>query len=256
MSNRAGQPRLAVLIDGDNVSHRLADKLFAGVGSFGVAVVRRLYGNFGSSAAQGWKDAVYKHAIVAQQHFANASSKNGTDISLVIDAMDLLHRGGIDGFCIVSSDSDYTPLATRIREQGLTVIGFGSTKAALSFQHACQKFVELDIPESIIAKAVATPKKPVSTAPKVAKPTLPTAPIARARSILLQAFDRLNGPEWVPLTDILKEVRAVQPEFNAKAYGSSKPVTLVRKTQCFDVELVGGTTLVRIRPAFPVSTAA
>ncbi len=255
MSNAVAQLRLAVLIDGDNISYRLADKLFAEVAKFGEAKVRRLYGDFCSPSAQGWKDAVHRHAIVSQQQFANAGSKNGTDISLVIDAMDLLYRGGVDGFCIVSSDSDYTPLATRIREHGLAVWGFGSSNAALSFRKACRLFVEIDSQMAALAKRPVAATSQVVPAKKAAKPTLPPPQMVRARALLLQAFHRLNGGEWRPLTDVLKEVRTVEPSFTARAYGWAKPITLVRKTACFDDELVGGTTMLRVRSAFPVEIA-
>ena len=151
--NSAGQMRLAVLIDGDNVSHRLADRLFAEVARVGSANIRLLYGNLGGPAGAGWKTAVHAHGIVSRQQFASTQAKNGADIALVVEAMDLLYRGGMDGFCIVASDSDYTRLATRIREQGLAVFGFGGARPGSSFRQACQRYVEIAAPKAPATKA-------------------------------------------------------------------------------------------------------
>jgi hypothetical protein len=121
-------PRLAVLIDADNTSARIASGLFAEIAKIGEASVRRIYGDFSGPRLKGWVDVLAAHAIMAHQNFANTTGKNASDIALVIDAMDLLHSGRFDGFCLVSSDSDFTRLAARIREQGVDVYGFGSTR--------------------------------------------------------------------------------------------------------------------------------
>src|SRR5436190_22507032 len=118
-------PRLAVLIDADNTSARIASGLFSEIAKIGEASVRRIYGDFSGTRLKGWADVLSAHAIMAHQNFANTTGKNASDIALVIDAMDLLHSGLFDGFCLVSSDSDFTRLAARIREQGLDVYGFG-----------------------------------------------------------------------------------------------------------------------------------
>jgi uncharacterized LabA/DUF88 family protein len=236
--------KLAVLIDGDNTSHRLAVKLFSEVARYGVATIRRVYGDFSSSNTQGWKAAVQHYAITAHQHFANSSNKNGTDISLVIDAMDLLHHHQVEGICIVSSDSDYTPLATRLREQGLLVFGFGRQEAALSFRRACHDFVELDASASLAAVAMA---KPIQVSPIVANSSADLASGERVRILLLKAFDRLEGAEWHPFSKLMAEVKRLQPTFTAKAFGTSKPITLARRAECFDEQVKGGTLMVRRR---------
>jgi hypothetical protein len=241
MSNGAGQLRLAVLIDGDNISHRLADRLFSEVGKFGKANVRQLFGNLSGPAAEAWKAAVHRYGIVSRQQFANTSKKNGTDISLVVEAMDLLHRGEVDGFCIASSDSDFTRLATRIREQGLAVFGFGKATAASSFRKACQDYVELDVPAPAAPKAAAPPS--VAKVKAAAQELL----INRARNLFLKAFGQLHGADWYPLSELLAAVRTLEPKFTVKDYGFTKPITLVRKTECFDTEVRGGTMMVRRR---------
>ena len=134
-------PRLAVLIDADNASAKIADGLFEEIAKIGEASVRRIYGDFSSTRSKAWADVLSKHAIIPQQQFAYTTGKNASDITLVIDAMDLLHSGRFDGFCLVSSDSDFTRLAARIREQGIDVFGFGEQKTPESFRQACRRFV-------------------------------------------------------------------------------------------------------------------
>src|SRR5437868_9806466 len=134
-------PRLAVLIDADNTSPRIAAGLFDEVAKIGEASVRRIYGDFSSTRLKSWADLLNKYAIVPQQNFAYTTGKNASDIALVIDAMDLLYSGRFDGFCLVSSDSDFTRLAARIREQGVPVYGFGERKTPESFRQACTRFI-------------------------------------------------------------------------------------------------------------------
>ena len=137
----ARAPRLAVLIDGENASARIAEALFTEIATLGEASARRIYGDAASPALRGWIDVLPRWAIQWQQNFQNTKGKNSGDIALVIDAMDLLHSGRFDGFCLVSSDSDFTRLAARIREQGVPVYGFGERKTPESFRQACTRFI-------------------------------------------------------------------------------------------------------------------
>jgi hypothetical protein len=141
MPSELRSPRLAVLIDADNTSAKIVDGLFEEIAKIGEASVRRIYGDFSHSRSKSWADTLSKHAIIPQQQFAYTTGKNASDITLVIDAMDLLHSGRFDGFCLVSSDSDFTRLAARIREQGVDVFGFGEHKTPESFRQACRRFV-------------------------------------------------------------------------------------------------------------------
>jgi hypothetical protein len=131
MPSELRSPRLAVLIDADNTSAKIVDGLFEEIAKIGEASVRRIYGDFSHSRSKSWADTLSKHAIIPQQQFAYTTGKNASDITLVIDAMDLLHSGRFDGFCLVSSDSDFTRLAARIREQGVDVFGFGEHETPL-----------------------------------------------------------------------------------------------------------------------------
>src|SRR3954470_22331450 len=128
MPPESRSPRLAVLIDADNASARIAQGLFEEIAKLGEASVRRIYGDFSDAHLKSWTGILSTHAIMPHQNFAYTSGKNASDIALVIDAMDLLHSGRFDGFCLVSSDSDFTRLAARIREQGVDVYGFGEQK--------------------------------------------------------------------------------------------------------------------------------
>jgi hypothetical protein len=247
VSNEVWTLRLAVLIDADNVSHKLADKLFSEVAKLGEATVRRVYGDFGGPA-KGWKDAIGRHAIVPHQQFANVPNKNATDFALVIDAMDLLHTDRLDGFCLVSSDSDYTRLATRMRDHGLNVFVFGNKATPDSFRQASHKFIEIDIPLPGVGVSATKPAKASTAGPKATKASTEAGSVTDARNLLLQAFEQLDAAEWVPLAELLQVVRSIKPGFSAKAYGTSKPITLVRKTQMFDDELKGGTMMVRRKP--------
>src|SRR5215475_11568030 len=136
---------LALLIDGDNASPKIVAGLLAEVAKYGVASVRRIYGDWTKPNLRGWKDVLLEHSIQPVQQFAYTSGKNATDGAMIIDAMDLLNTGRFTGFCIVSSDSDFARLAARIREQGVTVYGFGERKTPRPFVTACDKFIYLDV---------------------------------------------------------------------------------------------------------------
>ena len=149
--------RFAVLIDADNTSPRIAAGLFEEIAKFGEASVRRIYGDFSSPRMKSWADILQKYAIDPYQQFAYTTGKNASDIALVIDAMDLLHSGRFDGFCLVSSDSDFTRLASRLREQGADVYGFGAQKTPESFRQACRRFIYT---ENLLPEAeVSTPEE-------------------------------------------------------------------------------------------------
>ena len=160
--------RLAVLIDGDNISANSASKLFAEITKYGTASVRRIYGDWSKPNLNGWRDSLPKHAIQPVQQFAN-TGKNSTDITMVIDAMDLLYSGRFSGFCIVSSDCDFTRLAMRIREQDLHVYGIGEHKTPASFVNACESFFYLDEACTSDEKAANTVVAPTTAKVRIAQ---------------------------------------------------------------------------------------
>ena len=181
MPSETRSPRLAVLIDADNASAKIADGLFEEIAKIGEASVRRIYGDFSNAASKAWADILSKHAIIPQQQFAYTTGKNASDITLVIDAMDLLHSGRFDGFCLVSSDSDFTRLAARIREQGVDVFGFGEQKTPESFRQACRRFVYT---ENLLPAARRTTRMPPRRRSRFSPPT------QRPRS------SRRSSPRW------------------------------------------------------------
>ena len=162
-ANRNGK-RLAVLIDAENISGKFAQVLFRTIATLGEANVRRIYGDFSGGRHKSWDDAVRSLAIDQCQHIGATTGKNASDIAIVIDAMDLLHRGRVDGFCLVSSDSDFTKLAKRLREDGMVVHGWGERKAPEAFRRACNDFYFVDglmkaEPEERNAAAASSGKK-------------------------------------------------------------------------------------------------
>lgn len=233
-------PRLAVLIDADNASAKIADGLFEEIAKIGEASVRRIYGDFSNARSKGWADVLSKHAIIPQQQFAYTTGKNASDITLVIDAMDLLHSGRFDGFCLVSSDSDFTRLAARIREQGVDVFGFGEQKTPESFRQACRRFVYT---ENLLRGAAAnTP----DTAP-TAKPLL--SPSA-AMPILEKVIGQMESEDgWVLLGTFGKQLSNLFSDFDPRTYGFSKLSDLMRSTDAFEIDTPkGGAMRIRIKP--------
>src|SRR5580692_8260244 len=190
MATEPRTPRLAVLIDADNASSRIAPGLFEEIAKIGEASVRRIYGDFSGTRLKPWADILSTHAIMPHQNFAYTSGKNASDIALVIDAMDLLHSGRFDGFCLVSSDSDFTRLASRIREQGVDVFGFGEQKTPESFRQACRRFVYT---ENLLTG-------PTVTIQDAALTTKPLQPLSDATAILNKVIEQIESEDgWVPL---------------------------------------------------------
>ncbi|MFO1153723.1 MAG: NYN domain-containing protein [Rhodospirillales bacterium] len=233
--------RLAVLIDADNTSAKIADGLFEEIAKIGEASVRRIYGDFSAGRSKGWTDVLAKHAIIPQQQFAYTTGKNASDITLVIDAMDLLHGGRLDGFCLVSSDSDFTRLAARIREQGVDVFGFGEQKTPESFRQACRRFIYT---ENLVPGRVKDNHDDAAPAPKPLQ--LPSAAIPLIRKVLSQE-ETDNG--WVSLSTVGAKLSNLAPDFDPRTFGFRKLSDLVRMTNKFEIECPeGGRARIRAKP--------
>ena len=214
--------KLAVLIDADNAQASVVHELLAEISRYGTATVKRAYGDWTTPNLKGWKEVLHKHAIQPVQQFSYTTGKNATDSSLIIDAMDLLHGGRLDGFCLVSSDSDFTRLATRIREAGLAVYGFGEQKTPQPFVAACDKFIYTEILRPQQAAPVAN-----GTAIEPLQPILSSAVTASARD---------NG--WAPLAAVGSLVLKTSPAFDPRNYGCQKLGELVRKQPYLEVREV------------------
>lgn len=232
-------PRLAVLIDADNASAKIVDGLFEEIAKIGEASVRRIYGDFASARSKAWIDVLAKHAIIPQQQFAYTTGKNASDITLVIDAMDLLHSGRFDGFCLVSSDSDFTRLASRIREQGVDVFGFGEQKTPESFRQACRRFIYT---ENLLPAAAANGAESVQASTSLQQPKAATPIIKK----VISQMESEDG--WVPLGAVGTQLANLASDFDPRTYGFRKLSDLVRKTSAFDIEQTqGGQLRIRIR---------
>lgn len=237
MALEARSPRLAVLIDADNASAKIADGLFDEIAKIGEASVRRIYGDFTSARSRAWTDVLSRHAIIPQQQFAYTTGKNSSDITLVIDAMDLLHSGRFDGFCLVSSDSDFTRLAARIREQGVDVFGFGEQKTPESFRQACRRFTYT---ENLLPDAPANLDAEDNKAPPLRPPSAATPVIRR----VLAQIDTDDG--WAPLGAVGTQLANLSSDFDPRNFGFKKLSDLVRKTGAFELDQREGRGL-RIR---------
>lgn len=210
--------KLAVLIDADNAQASIAHELLAEVSRYGTASVKRAYGDWTTPNLRGWKDVLHALAIQPIQQFSYTTGKNSTDSSLIIDAMDLLHAGGLNGFCLVSSDSDFTRLATRIREGGRTVYGFGEKKTPKPFVAACDKFIYTEI----LRPQHGEPDADVQLEPL--RPLFVTALLATARE---------NG--WAPLSAVGSFVVKNNPSFDPRNYGCEKLGELVRQQPYLEI---------------------
>jgi uncharacterized LabA/DUF88 family protein len=226
--------RLAVLIDADNAQPAIAARLLAEIVKYGTAFVKRAYGDWTGTRLKGWKDQLLTQSIQPIQQFAYTTGKNATDAAMVIDAMDLLYSGRFDGFCIVSSDSDFTRLASRIRESGLTVYGFGERKTPKPFVAACDKFVYL---ENLV---------PAATRNVPADETLKPSPRASADQLkadttlvsqLRNAVEAASDEEgWAPLAAVGSIVTKQAPDFDSRNYGYAKLSDLIAATAQFDLD--------------------
>lgn len=234
--------RLAVLIDADNAQAAVIEGLLAEISRFGEATVKRIYGDFTAPTSSSWKKVLQRYAIKPVQQFAYTTGKNATDSTLIIDAMDLLYTRKFDGFCLVTSDSDFTGLAMRLREEGLTVLGFGENKTPEAFRNACHKFVFTEVLRpSTAAEPNVLPQKS-SIEPKA----IPSPPIAEAaepkqefpKQFVLTALEQsIDDAGWAHLGTFGSYLTKLQPDFDSRLYGYKKLSDLVKaKIELFVTE--------------------
>ena len=229
------RPLYAVLIDADNIPAKYAEAILKEVTAFGEPALRRVYGDWGSQRLNAWGAKILDLGLVAHQETANTKGKNASDIGLVIDAMDILHSGRFDGFVLVSSDSDFTRLASRIREAGLDVIGIGEVKAPAALKNVCNRFITIEniIDEPSAAKG--TTSKPSGKAP-------PTDAIP----LILKAMDKIDqDDEWYPLGPLGQYIVADNPDFDTRTYGKRKLSDLIKDLKRFETKQSGNQLQVR-----------
>jgi uncharacterized LabA/DUF88 family protein len=219
-------PLLAVLIDADNTSPKYTKAIFDEIATLGEASVRRCYGDFSSQQMAGWNKVQAEFGLVPHHQPANTVGKNASDIALVIDAMDLLHSGRFDGFVLVSSDSDFTRLASRVREQGLDVYGMGQMKTPEAFRKACKRFIFLENLDGGTDSAEVPSSKPP------AKRSL-----NQARDMILKAMDAIDQEDdWYALGPLGQFITAANPDFDTRSYGKRKLSDLVASLKVLETK--------------------
>ncbi|MBT8115744.1 MAG: NYN domain-containing protein [Arenicella sp.] len=219
--------KLAVLIDADNAQPSIVDALLAEIANYGVASVKRIYGDWTSPGLKGWKEVLLDHSIQPMQQFAYTKGKNATDSAMIIDAMDLLYSQAFDGFCIVSSDSDFTKLASRIREGGLSVYGFGEKKTPSPFVAACDKFIYTEVLRATTDDSQGLVKKSTNELKQDTK-------LVQALRKAVDASSDESG--WAQLGPVGSHMANQSSEFDPRNYGYEKLGELVKATKLFEIE--------------------
>lgn len=238
--------KIAILIDGDNAQSSLLPQMLVEAGRHGQVTVRRIYGDWTTNNMNSWKETLNYHAFQPIQQFRYTIGKNATDSAMIIDAMDILHMGVVDGFCLVSSDSDYTRLATRIRETGIFVMGIGEKKTPKAFVNACDVFVYT---ENLVEEKKATQQR--RTQAIRAKKTKEEKEEPDPMPILSQAFEMAVGEDgWAPLTSLGQALYQLDPGFDPRTYGHKQLSRMIAKLKDrFEMRTqeVGGTSVFYVK---------
>lgn len=246
--------KFAVLIDADNSSIHAISSILEEVAKYGIASVKRVYGDWSSETLKSWRDVLLPHAITPVQQFAYTKGKDATDMILIIDAMDLLYAGALDGFCIVSSDSDFTPLASRVRENGLIVYGFGRKTTPEPFKQACDKFIsienlitEMDLKQEdeeltnnppkkiLISDKILENKKNLNLKENI--DISESVDRATLNLIYKAVKDNADDSGWANLSMVGKYISAVKPDFDSRNYGRAKLSGLIKTLNLFETKV-------------------
>ncbi len=257
MSRNPSEPRLAVIIDADNVSAAPIRELIAEISRHGTPTVRRIYGDWTQQNMTQWKNVLHEHAITPVQQYRNTIGKNASDSAMIIDAMDILYAGNVEGFCIVSSDADFTRLATRLREAGLRVLGFGAKHTPRPFVAACEQFIYLEVLKDSTAPAQAAAKpgngnggngsgnggngNGNSTTPAPSGPTpepVRTGPaeLPVIEQMIITIVDDLADEDgWASLGAVGTQLLKQEPDFDTRLYGYPKLSRLIEALPDFEL---------------------
>ena len=220
--------KLAVLIDGDNIPSRYIKEMMEEIAKYGTPTIKRIYGDWTKPHLSAWKNVLLENAINPIQQYSYTTGKNATDSAMIIDAMDILYTGKVTGFCLVSSDSDVTKLATRIRESGLPVYGIGEKKTPEPFIIACDKFIYLEILKSDNDGQEDKGKKPKTQYDKITPKVL--------RLLKNTVSDSADEDGWAFMGDVGSLILKKQPNFDARNFGFEKLTPLFKSTNQFDIE--------------------
>jgi uncharacterized LabA/DUF88 family protein len=234
--------KLALLIDGDNVSSKIIAGLLAEVANYGTASVRRIYGDWTKPNLNSWKECLLEYSIIPIQQFAYTTGKNATDGAMIIDAMDLLYTGRFSGFCLVSSDSDFTRLAARIREQAVPVYGFGERKTPRPFITACDKFVYFDVLTASVGQSVPPAGSTLAGGTSTSSLALRTGRLDATALQLLRNAVRLSVSDaydgWANLAAVGENLRKQAPDFDARNFGFEKLHDLVKASDIVNIKFM------------------
>ena len=244
--------RLAVLIDADNTSATHAAAILEELSKYGVPTVKRAYGDWTTQQLVRWKEELPRHAIQPMQQFANTTGKNSTDSALIIDAMDLLYTGHLDAFAIVSSDSDFTRLATRLREGGKTVFGLGRRRTPESLIAACDRFIYLEVLEGQNGQPAG--RRP----PETGEPEEEPPPAPPVEPLIRKAINSTSHEDgWTTLSAVGSHIRTNNPSFDPRNYGYPKLIELARAQNYVDVEQTPGSPgRIRLRSSRPAKKSS
>ena len=225
--------KLAVLIDADNVPYSNVKGMLEEIAKYGTPTFKRIYGDWTKPTLSGWKAVLLENAITPIQQYAYTSGKNATDAALIIDAMDILYTGNVDGFCIISSDSDFTRLATRLREAGKQVFGMGEKKTPKPFIASCNKFIYIEIlPKEVPETEPAKPLKPA----KKAKEKPQGSNKVLTKLIVTSIHDLAEEDGWVFLGTLGNLILKKQPDFDPRNYGHKKLLDLIKTVPGVTIE--------------------
>ncbi len=236
--------RLAVLIDADNVPYANVKAMLAEIARYGTPTIKRIYGDWTQPTLSGWKKVLLENAVTPIQQYSYTSGKNSTDSAMIIDAMDILYTNRVDGFCLVSSDCDFTRLATRLREAGKLVIGIGEQKTPTPFISACDRFIYLEILPDEKKKKQRLPKgkggQPALEEPETAVVSVrqkgSRLPHEVAEMIVASVNDLADENGWAFLGDVGNLLLKKQPSFDSRNYGYQKLSQLIQSMNRFDIE--------------------
>lgn len=225
--------RLAILIDADNVPYSSIKEMLEEISKTGTPTIKRIYADWTRASASGWKNVLLENAITPIQQYSYTSGKNSSDSALIIDAMDILYSDKVDGFCIVSSDSDFTRLATRLREAGKKVIGIGEKKTPLPFITACDKFIYIEILKTSVAESK-EPTKKVTVKTEV--PTLSKVDKALVKLLKESVADLADESGWTFLGELGSFILKKKTDFDPRNYGFQKLLPLIKSTGHFLID--------------------
>lgn len=228
------EKRFAVLIDADNVSEKYIKGVLDEISNDGVATYKRIYGDWTKPNLGSWKNVLLENSITPIQQYSYTTGKNATDSAMIIDAMDILYSGNVDGFCLVSSDSDFTRLASRLRESGMTVVGMGERKTPSAFIAACHQFKYLEILAQNVEEKTVVPEDSTSE-------TLVRADLSTIKRVVLSILDEISDEDqWVFISEIGDILVKRYPDFDVRNYGFKKLTPFLKSLNIVDIRWTKG----------------